>query len=182
VVCRGAGVQRQIDPADRDQTRNTAERQDCNKDEKVKAMLTGSTLVVVADGAVARFLSRTRPGLRLVEMPDRHMLIDAVEPERDRPARTHDRMGAGRHAMESRLSAHEIAEARFLSRVAERTIELVRSENPSRLVLCAPPRALGTLRAALSSDARERLTLSWSKDITKETPAEIDERLKELKV
>jgi protein required for attachment to host cells len=158
------------------------ERQDRAKDKKVKAMLTGSTLVVVADGAIARFFRRARPGLRLAELPDRHMLIDAGEPERDRPARTHDRKGAGRHAVENRLSAHEIAEERFLVRVADKAIELVRSENPSQLVLCAPPKALGILRGALSSDAQDRLTLSWGKDITKETSAEIDERLKELRV
>jgi hypothetical protein len=124
------------------------ERQDRAKDKKVKAMLTGSTLVVVADGAIARFFRRARPGLRL----------------------------------ENRLSAHEIAEERFLVRVADKAIELVRSENPSQLVLCAPPKALGILRGALSSDAQDRLTLSWGKDITKETSAEIDERLKELRV
>jgi protein required for attachment to host cells len=50
------------------------------------------------------------------------------------------------------------------------------------LVLCAPPRALGILRAALIPGARERLTLSWDKDITRETPSEIDARLQELHV
>ena len=145
-------------------------------------MLTGSTLVVVADGAVARFLSRARPGARLVELVDKCMQIPPIERERDRPARTHDRVGNGRHAIEQRLTAHEAAEVAFLAEVIGRTVEIMRFVETSALVLCAPPRALGVLRGALSSEARERLTLSWGKDIIKETPAEIDARLAELNV
>jgi protein required for attachment to host cells len=144
-------------------------------------MLSDSTLIVVADGGVARFLSRARPGARLAELVDVRMGAEAMEPARDRPARAHDRMGAGRHAIERRLSPRDAAEAAFLQGVAEKTTELIRLNKISQLVLCAPPRALGVLRAALSSEASERLTLSCDLDITKETPSEIDERLRRFK-
>jgi protein required for attachment to host cells len=140
----------------------------------------GSTLVIVADGAVARFLGRARPGARLVELVDRNMRADLPAPCRDRPARAHDRFGMGRHAIDTRRNPQSVAEEQFLNNVAAEALGMLTSGGIAQLVLCAPPRALGVLRAALSSEAREKLTLSWGKDITKETPAEIDKRLKEL--
>ena len=142
-------------------------------------MLIGSTLVVVADGAVARFLSRARPGARLVELADKRMQIGPVESERDRPSRTNDSFGPGRHKIEKRLTAHEAAEEVFLSETASRVLQLLRAEQIAHLVLCAPPRALGSLRKALPAEAREQVTLSLDKDVTKETPAKIDERLRD---
>ena len=142
-------------------------------------MHAGATLVVVADGGGARFLSRIRPGARLVELVDNRMRLGSTEPPRDRPFRAHDRMGVGRHAIEER-NPREAAEEIFLTEVAERIGDLLRSTEAAQLVLCAPPRALGMLRESLSPDVRER-TLSWGKDIIKETPAEIDERLRQLK-
>jgi len=144
-------------------------------------MLSDTTLIVVADGGVARFLSRARPGARLAELVDVRMGAEAMEPARDRPPRVHDSVGSGRHAIERRPNPHDAAEDAFLQSVAEKTHELIRLNKISQLVLCAPPRALGVLRAALSPQARERLTLSWDKDITKETPAEIDKRLRQFK-
>jgi protein required for attachment to host cells len=145
-------------------------------------MLTGSTLVVVADGAIARFLTRARAGARLVEIVDSDMHIKPSPPMRDRPMRTQDRTGMRRHAIESRQNPRDAAEEDFLKNVAVRALDLLANDKTARLVLCAPPRALGVLRAALTADARERLTLSWDKDITKETSAEIDTRLQELRV
>ena len=145
-------------------------------------MLAGSTLVVVADGAVGRFLNRMRPGVPLVELVDHRMEIGAIEGERDRPPRVNDSFGRGRHSIENRLTAHEAAEEAFLQDVADRAVSLLRSRKDFHLVLCAPPKALGFLKNALSDDARERLALSLGKDITKEIPADIDHRLRDLHV
>jgi protein required for attachment to host cells len=145
-------------------------------------MLAGSTLIVVADGALARFLTRVRTGARLVELVDTDMRPQQPPPLRDRPMRSHDSTGMHRHAIESRPNPHDAAEEEFLKEVAKQTLHLLAQDKTARLVLCAPPRALGVLRAALTTDARERLTLSWDKDITKETPAEIDTRLHALHV
>jgi protein required for attachment to host cells len=107
------------------------------------------------------------------------MEIGPVEPERDRPSRINDRVGAGRHKIERRLTAHQAAEEVFLSETAVRILHLLRSEQIAHLVLCAPPRALGSLRKALPVEARGQVALSLDKDITKETPAKIDERLRD---
>lgn len=143
-------------------------------------MLDGSTFVVVADGAVARFFRRQRPGARLVELVDMQAQAEAAEPERDRAPRVHDSFGGGRHAMENRQTAHEIGEDRFLADIAARTVGAIGKEKPSRVVVCAPPKALGVLREALKPDVDSQLIVSLAKDITKEATDVIDERVKEL--
>jgi len=142
-------------------------------------MLTGSTLVVVADGAVGRFFRRAKSGAPLVEQTDLRMTVKPAEAERDRPPRVQDSFGSGRHAIERRLTAHEIAENKLLAQVAARTVAEIRSEKPECLALCAPPKALGVLRKLLASDLDQQLIVSLDKDITKETSEEIDQRLKE---
>jgi protein required for attachment to host cells len=122
-----------------------------------------STLIVVADGAVARFLNRVRPGARLAELVDLRMEAPQSTHFRERPP-------------------YEAAEAVFLKTVIERISEEMRRRLGAELILCAPPRALGELRRNLPDDVRERLVLSWDRDLTKETPGELDIRLRELRV
>jgi protein required for attachment to host cells len=144
-------------------------------------MHTGSTLVLVADGAIARFLSRARPGVRLVELVDLGMAIEPFEAERDRPPRVQDSRGGRRHKIERRQTAHEVAETRFLADAAKRAASLLGQGGFTSFVVCAPPKALGILRDSLPAEAREHLVQSLDKDITKETPAEIDRRLSDLR-
>lgn len=144
-------------------------------------MQVGSTLVLVADGAIARFFLRTRPGARLVELVDAGMAIEPAEAERDRAPRVQDSVGGRRHKIERRLTAHEAAEARFLGDAAGRAAALLHEDAHANLVVCAPPKALGILRSSLPDDVRERL-LSLGKDLTKESLREIDQRLVELRV
>jgi protein required for attachment to host cells len=110
------------------------------------------------------------------------MQIGEFEPERDRPPRTNDSFGAGRHKIERRLTAREAAEEAFLLEAAARILRLLRAEEVAQLVLCAPPRALGSMRKALPADVLDQVTLSLDKDVTKETPAEIDERLRDQQI
>ncbi len=145
-------------------------------------MLTGSTLVVVADGAIGRFLSRARPGSRLAGLVDHRMLVQRGEPERDRPPRIHDRFGGGRRSVEDRQTAHEIAEEAFLGKVLERAVAPMDTGLTDHLVLCAPPKALGILRGGLPAKAKEKLLASVAKDITKETPEAINQRMLDLQV
>lgn len=143
-------------------------------------MLQGSTLVVVADGAVGRFLLRQQPGAPLIERADLVMTAAPAEPERDRPPRVHDSFGGARHAIESRMTAHEAAEATFLAAVAARIQTIVRDAEPQCIALCAPPRALGRLRVLLAPVLDRRTVVSLHKDITKEAVDRIDARIRDL--
>lgn len=145
-------------------------------------MVDGPTFILVADGAVGRFLKRARPGARLVELHDLTMAAGVAPALRDRPTRVHDSVGASRHSIEPRLTPHESAELAFLSSVLDRGVDLIRATAHASLALCAPPKALGLLRAKLPPDVRERLVLSIDKDVTKETAEQLDARFSELHV
>ena len=144
--------------------------------------MNGSVLALVADGRDARFFSRAAPGAALVELVDKHMCADPGEPARDHVPRVFDRFGGGRHGVEDHLTPHEAAEAAFLHKVAERVNQTVARGAFEHLVLCAPPRALGILRSSISEGSRDRIRLSIDKDLCKETRAEIDARLTELRI
>jgi protein required for attachment to host cells len=145
-------------------------------------MMNGSVLALVADGRDARFFSRAALGAVLVELGDKHMCADPGEPARDHVPRVFDRIGGGRHGVEDHLTPHEAAEAAFLHKVAERVNQIVARGAFENLVLCAPPRALGVLRSSLSESSRDRIRLTIDKDLCRETSAEIDTRLAELRI
>lgn len=143
-------------------------------------MLQGTTLVVVADGAVGRFLQRQQPGARLIERTDLTMAALPAEPVRDHAPRVQDSFGNARHAIESRMTPHEAAEAKFLTDVAVRIQSIVQDAEPQCVALCAPPRALGRLRTLLTHVLDGRTVVSLDKDITKEAVDRIDARIQDL--
>lgn len=143
-------------------------------------LLEGSTLVVVADGSLARFLLRPRSDACLAEIMENRMTAPPPRPERDRAPRVQDSFGGARHAIERRMTAHEIGEAKFITDVADRTVALIRDHRPACVALCAPPRALGELRKLLAHPLSRLSIVSIDKDITKESVGAIDVRVREL--
>lgn len=119
----------------------------------------GCTWIVVADGGHARILEERRRGATLTEANKfEHSQSDVAVP-RDRPARVHERNGDVRHAVTGRTSPHEEGERRFLSSVAAQLEDGAARHAFDHLILLAPPRALGVLRAALS-DKLTRLVVA----------------------
>lgn len=120
--------------------------------------------IVVADASRARFFERHGAKGKLIELMDLAMVAPDVEVPRDRPPRVHDRMGAGRHAIEPRVTPREAAQERFLTNVAEAINKAAAGEAFDRLMLCAPPRALGLLRDQLSIAAKAKVSAAFHKD------------------
>lgn len=143
-------------------------------------MIIGNTWIVVADGGVARFFERARPGANIVEREDLALRIEEAEPPRDRPMRVHDRMGPARHAAESRQSPRVAAEAKFLKQVGDFINSGAENGAFEALVLCAPPRPLGSLREALSKHARDKTKAELNKDLTHVPAHEMNSRLHDL--
>jgi protein required for attachment to host cells len=123
-----------------------------------------------------------RRGAHLAEPGDWNMSIGADERYdiQDRPPRAHDRFGPGRHAMDQGQSLHEQEEERFLKRVAQRLEEAEARKEFDHLVIAAPPRALGILRAALAAPVKARIRAEADKDIVDEDAATLRARLTEL--
>lgn len=121
----------------------------------------GTTWVVVADGAHLRVFEERSRAAELRELADWTMRQESS----DRPAATHhpatvhERAGSGRHAGKEDNPAQE-AESRFLARVAKR-LQLAAERNEFHgLVLVAPPKALGILRAELGERLAGRVEAS----------------------
>lgn len=145
-------------------------------------MLTnGSTWFLVADGRRARVLIEERRGANLQAPADLAMEIgeDEFYDIQDRPPRSFDRVGAGRHAMDKGRSLHEQEETKFLTRVASTIIDAEKQNRFDHLVIAAPPRALGILREKLAG-VQSRIRAETPKDFLDESELKLRERLQEL--
>lgn len=142
----------------------------------------GTAWMIVADGRRARVLTEQRRGASLEELEDWAMEIgpDELYDAQDRPPRSFDRVGAGRHAMDKGRSLHEQEEEKFLKRVADRIGAAEKQSQFDHLVIAAPPRALGALRTMLSPAAKARVVPDIPKDLLGETAPQLRARLTDL--
>ncbi|WP_234053532.1 MULTISPECIES: host attachment protein [unclassified Xanthobacter] len=136
-------------------------------------------LVVVADGAKALLLADSgippEPKLAVVDtVSEPHESTTALGTER--PGRVHESAGVSRSAVEE-ADLHTEAEIAFLKRVAERLDALASAGELRRLLLVAPPKALGTLRDALGPQARGLVDGEVAKDLVKLPVDEIARRI-----
>jgi protein required for attachment to host cells len=141
------------------------------------------TLVILADGVQARGLAERRRHGPLAELASWSLKAD----EADRHlARTHggtvtDRVGYGRDNVLEAPPA-EAAEKRFLDGVAERINRSAAAGEFERLVLMAPPRALGVLRQALKPAVARRIDVTDDHERIKATADEVRVILRDLRI
>jgi protein required for attachment to host cells len=95
----------------------------------------------------------------------------------DRPGRSFDSHGEGRHAMAVETSPKEHEQTRFAKLIVDR-LEQGRIENAfERLIVAAAPGFLGQLRANYTAPLIELLSLEIDKDYTELPPKELRTRL-----
>jgi len=140
----------------------------------------GSAWFLVADGRRARLLVEERRGAALTEAWKLEIGPDELYDVQDRPPRSFDRFGAGRHAMDGGRNLHEAEEEKFLKHVADRVSEGEKHKAFDHLVIAAPPRALGLLRNALPNSVQSRIRAETAKDLVDEDAAKLRDRLTEL--
>lgn len=138
--------------------------------------------VLVADSGRARLFQASGVKAPLEEQTDLVMPIARLQEQdlvSDRPGRSFDSAGEGRHAMEPSTPAKEVESDRFAARIAA----LLDSERLAgaytRLVLVAPPRFLGQLRDALSDPVRALVSAELNKDLVQFDADAIREHLPE---
>lgn len=141
------------------------------------------TWIVVANGTTARALENDGVGKGLTPLPAFEMSVGSP-PTRDlgsdRPGRVHDRFGPGRHAMEPKADWHRQDKAAFARAVAERIAGAVQAGEFDRLVLVAPPTAMGDLRAALDDRTRAKIIGEITKDLTHSPNADVERHVGEV--
>ncbi|MBW9112757.1 host attachment protein [Rhizobium cauense] len=122
--------------------------------------------VVVCDGAKALILQNAGDA-EYMNLKVEETLSQPNEPDReigtDKPGRTHVAGGFSGSAVQQ-TDWHEQAETEFLKQVAVKMDALVREKQARRIVLVAPPRALGTLRGNLTADVQAAISAEVPKD------------------
>jgi protein required for attachment to host cells len=141
------------------------------------------TLIVVADGARARFFEPSDNGRTLV--PARR--ADMYAPKSRRPTYdiVSDRAGRGtntgagtqRHAFEAPHDYRKLEKHNFTAELAHVLANDYADRRFDRLVLVAPPRTLGELRELLSPQVGKLVEHEVAKDLTASTPASIRKAL-----
>ena len=145
-------------------------------------MTSGTTWLVVADAARARIFRVEDLGSKLVPASN-HQLVHASLADKelvcDKPGRTFDRFGQGRHAKEPPSDPADIEARRFAREVVE-TLDAERKKGAlSHVILVAPPGFLGDLRAEMREPLSRIVAAQVNKDLSKLTPAELIEHLGE---
>ena len=143
------------------------------------------TWFVIADGMHARVLRQEGAHGDLVPALEHEMIEPQVQGfsrdlGADRPGRAFDTAGGGPHAMEPRSDPHMRMKQVFARRVAELVNAAAGQGAFERLVVVAPPRTLGELRAELDPDVRARIVAEAAKDLMKIPQAELCEHLAKI--
>src|SRR5262245_47453990 len=140
------------------------------------------TWFVIADGARARILRNDGPGTPLVPAIDRDLADPAVhghsrDLKSDRPGRAFDPGSGQPHAMEPHHDFHNFEKRMFARQVAKLLDEHAAKKDIERLVLVAPPKTLGDLRAELSPHSIGLVAAEIPKDLTHVPVAKLAEHL-----
>ena len=124
--------------------------------------------VVVCDGAKALIMQNAGDN-QLMNLQVHETMAQPNEADRDigagKPGRSHQANGQSGSAVEE-TSWHDQAEETFLKRVAAKLDDLVHEKDAKRIVLVAPPKALGQIRPSLSADTQAAITAEVAKDLT----------------
>jgi len=126
-------------------------------------------LYVIADGGRARFVAMDDAG-------NFHTVSSFVSSEmhkrssdlgRDRPARVKESANVASHAVEPKRDLHEAVKEDFVRQVAAAVDQEHSERNFDELVLVAPARVIGPLKASLSKAMAGTVVKELQKDLTK---------------
>lgn len=123
--------------------------------------------------------SPTAPLTELMTFDNPEARAKQMELTSDRPGRSFDSHGEGRHAMEVEVGPKEQEQIRFAKLIVDR-LEQGRVENDfQRLVVVAAPAFLGQLRANFGAPLSSLVSLEVDKDYTSLRPEALRARLPE---
>jgi len=136
--------------------------------------------VVSANGARAHIYatgSQTAPLVEVSSLVHPEVRVKERELTTDRPGRTFDSLGAGRHAKSSEVGPKRTEEIRFAHEVVEKLEQGRVGHAFEKLVVVAGPAFLGHLRDSMSAPLASAVSLEIDKDYTALRPEELRARL-----
>jgi protein required for attachment to host cells len=141
------------------------------------------TWILIADSGRAHVLENLGPGKgvrrvegldRVADLPRTHDIVD------DRQGRSFESSSATRHALTPPSDPRERLKRDFLASVATEISERLAAGAFDRLIVVAPPHALGTLRQAIPDKLRAAVAGEVAKDLTKTPDREIASHLEDV--
>lgn len=139
--------------------------------------------VLVADASRARLFSINKRTGPLTEIKDwidegsRQKIQDMVT---DKPGRTFDSVGQGRHVMESNVDPKREEELRFSKFICEQLYDFFQNHGLERLHIAASPSFLGWIREHLHKNLKKKIGSETPKDLTKMDAQKIRKHLPEF--
>jgi protein required for attachment to host cells len=138
--------------------------------------------IMVADAARARFFETDLPKGEWVELEDRVHYASRLhghELETDAPARVHDSLGPGRHAMEPSTNIREQETDTFARELSRHLTEAHNANRFQKLYLVAAPHFLGLLRSHLDKGVAGTVAGGVGKDLVQHSLEDIRAHLPE---
>jgi protein required for attachment to host cells len=99
----------------------------------------------------------------------------------DKPGRSFSSASQGRSSYEG-TDWHALGETRFATELAAEINRAAQAHEFKKLVVVAPPKALGDLRSEFSQEAQKRISAEINKDLTNHTIPEIEKLLQSYEV
>lgn len=139
------------------------------------------TWILVADGTRAAIYGNDGPGRGIYRAIEKDFAIDLPshvgDMVSDQEGRAANPGGNGHHSMGPRTDPRRHRETEFIRSVASVLEEAALTKSYDRLVLVAPPKALGDLRANLASHATALVTRELDKDLVHLSELELEKHL-----
>lgn len=139
-----------------------------------------TTWILIADGAHARIFANHGPG-KGIEAVEGGVINGDHRPDhelvRDGLGRSFESSGDMRHAIAPRSDPHRELKRTFAEHLAEMLDAHLAAKSYDRLVIVAPPKALGDLRAALSAHVKPLVYAELDKDLVKTPTVELPQHL-----
>ena len=136
------------------------------------------TWILVADGARARILMHDGQEIQPVALKsfegDRRPSRDIGS---DKPGRTFESADGSRHGYAPRVDWHTYEKHLFARRMVAVLEDASKRDAFDELIVVAPPKALGELRAALGANLQNRLQGEVAKDLTNLSDYEVAQHL-----
>ena len=138
------------------------------------------TWILIADGARARVVQNDGPGTGVESVfPYDFATSSAPTRERgtERPGRTHARGGGQQTAYQPREDWHTFEKGKFATEMAHMLNERAECRAFDQLILVAPAKTMGVLRAAIRGPVGGRVIGEVLKDLTHLKPHELKPHL-----
>ena len=128
-----------------------------------------TTWILVCDGARGKVLVNEGKGTGLTEIEhaeheeSREMTRELGA---DRPGRSYDSVGGGRHSMVNPADWHQFEKTQFAKEMAAIVNAAALENQFDRLIVAAPPKVLGDLRKAFNAQVGQKIGGEIGKDLT----------------